>query len=181
MPAIWESVMQRLLMRAAAGVAVMVLATAAVFAEEEKVPLDKVPKEVMDAVKAKYPKGELKGAAKEIEEGKTIYEVSLIDGGKKIDASFTADGKIVGTETVIAAKDLPKAVTATLEEKYPRAEYKTVEEVVDYKDGKEEPAVYEVLLHTTDNKTFEVVLTADGKIKKMEEKKPKPKPKADKK
>jgi uncharacterized membrane protein YkoI len=168
--------MQRLLMGAAAGVAVLLLATAAGRADEEKVPLDKLPKEVLDAVKAKFPKGELKGAEKEVENGKTVYEVNLTDGTKKVEATFTADGKILSTETIIAAKDLPRAVMATLEEKYPKAEYKTVEEVVEYKDGKEEPAVYEVLLNTADKKTFEVVLSADGKIKKTEEKKAKPKP-----
>jgi uncharacterized membrane protein YkoI len=169
-----ENVMLRFARTTAVAGALVVLA-AAVRADEEKVSLDKLPKEVLAAVKAKFPKGELKGASKETEDGKTLYEVQLVDDGHKIDAEFTADGKIVNVEKEIAAKDLPKAVAEALESKYPKAEHKRVEEVVEYKDGAEQPAVYEVLLTTADGKKFEVVLAADGKIKKEEEKKPKKK------
>jgi uncharacterized membrane protein YkoI len=153
----------------AAAVALAVLA-AAVGADEEKVPLDKLPRAVLDAVKAKFPKGELKSASKEVEDGKTLYEVALKDGGHDIDATFTADGKVAGIEKVIDAKDLPRAVSAALEDKYPKATYRKVEEVTEFKDGEEKPAVYEVLLQTADNKKFEVVLTAEGKITKVEDK-----------
>src|SRR5437763_1126400 len=62
------------------------------WADEEKVPLDKLPKPVLDAVKKRFPKGELVAASKETADGKTEYEVSLKDGGKKIDATLTSDG-----------------------------------------------------------------------------------------
>jgi hypothetical protein len=152
--------------------AVVLLAVAAAVgrADEEKISLDKLPKEVLAAVKAKFPKGELKGAAKEVEDGKTLYEVMLEEKGHKIDATFTADGKIAGIEKQIEAKDLPKAVTEALKAKYAKATYKKVEEVTEYKDGAEQPAVYEVLLVTADDKRVEVVLTAEGKIKKEEAK-----------
>ena len=39
-------------------------------ADEEKVPLDKLPKAVLDAVKAKFPKAQLLGAEKETVDGK---------------------------------------------------------------------------------------------------------------
>jgi hypothetical protein len=152
----------------AAGATVLAVVAVVARADEEKISLDKLPKEVLSAVKAKFPKGELKSASKEVEDGKTLYEVALEDKGHKIDATFTADGKIVGIEKQIEAKDLPKAVSEALEAKYPKATHKKVEEVIEFKDGEEKSAVYEVLLVTTDEKTIEVVLTADGKIKKEE-------------
>ena len=139
--------------------------------DEEKVPLDKLPKAIVDAVKKKFPKAELVEASKETENGKTEYEVSIKDGGKSIDVTLTADGTITGLEKEIDAKDLPKAVIDALESKYPKATYKTVEEVIAVKKGKETLEYYEVELVTADNKTFEVEVTSNGKIKKTEEKK----------
>src|SRR5205085_11412445 len=43
--------------------------------EEEKVPLDKLPKAVTEAVKKKFPRAELVSAEKEKQDGKTVYEV----------------------------------------------------------------------------------------------------------
>jgi uncharacterized membrane protein YkoI len=151
-------------------VAVLVLAVTAGRADEEKIPLDKLPKAVVDAVKAKYPKGELKSAEKEKEDGKTVYEVALKDGEHSIEVTLTPEGTILGIEKVIAAKDLPRAVTEALEAKYPKAAHKKVEEVIEFKDGAEQAPVYEVLLVTADNKKYEVVLTAEGKITKVEDK-----------
>lgn len=139
--------------------------------DDEKVPLDKLPKAVVDAVKKKFPKAKLVEASKETENGKTEYEVSIMDGGKNIDVTLTPEGTILGLEKEIAAKDLPKAVIETLESKYPKATYKTIEEVISIKDGNETFEHYEVLVVTADKKSFEVELTKDGKIKKTEEKK----------
>ena len=44
-------------------------------ADEENIPLDKLPKAVVDAVKAKYPEAKLVAAEKESKDGKVFYEV----------------------------------------------------------------------------------------------------------
>jgi hypothetical protein len=139
--------------------------------DEEKVPLDKLPKAVIDAVKNKFPKAELVEASKESEDGKTVYEVEIKNDGKKIDVTLTVEGTILGLEKEITAKDLPKAVTETLESKYVKATIKKVEEIIKIKDGRDNLEYYEVLLVTAEKKTVEVVLSPDGKIKKTEEKK----------
>jgi len=139
--------------------------------DEEKVPLDKLPKAIVEAVKKKFPKAELVGASKEKEDGKTVYEVAIKEDGKKIDISLTDEGTILGLEKEIGAKELPKAVTETLESKYPKATYKTIEALIKIKDGQENLEEYEVLLVTAEKKTIEIVLSPDGKIKKTEEKK----------
>src|SRR5947209_14887638 len=72
-----------------------VLATfSAARADEEKVALDKLPAAVSAAAKKRFPHAELIGASKEVADGKTMYEVELKDGGRHVDASFTADGKL---------------------------------------------------------------------------------------
>ncbi len=139
-------------------------------ADEEKVPLDKVPKAVLDAVKAKFPDAKLVSAEKETEDGKTVYEIAIKNKGQSIEVTLTPDGKIVEIEKQIEAKDMPKAVTEALAAKYPKATYKMIEEVIKVKDGKEKLEYYEVLLVTAEKKKLEVSVTPDGKVTKEEDK-----------
>ena len=140
-------------------------------ADEEKIALDKLPKAVLETVKARFPKAELIEAAKETEGDKVEFEVTLKVGETKYDVMLSPDGKITLIEKVIAAKDLPKVVVAALEEKYPKAVYKIYEEMTKIADGKEFIAYYEVLIETADKKTLEVEVSPEGKILKTEEKK----------
>jgi uncharacterized membrane protein YkoI len=146
-----------------------VLVTAGIAAraddKEEKVPLDKVPKAVLKAVKAKFKGAELVSVQTEKEDGKLFYEINLKDKGHAVDVSVTPDGRIVSIERTIAAKDLPRPVAAAITSKYPKAEHKRIEEIIE--DGK---TSYEVLLVTADKKKIEVVLDGDGKIVKEEAK-----------
>jgi uncharacterized membrane protein YkoI len=160
-----------------AGVALLALTAACVRAdEEEKVPLDKLPRAVVDAVGAKFPKAKLVGAAKEKEDGKTVYEVAIKDGDSNIEVTVTPEGKITTVEKEITLKDLPRAVSDAFEAKYPKAAVKKVEEIS--KDDK--VTAYELLLVTADKKKLEVSFDPKGKLLE-EEKKDKEEKKEDKK
>jgi hypothetical protein len=139
-------------------------------ADEEKVPLDKLPKAVTEAVKKRFPKGEMTEAAKESENGKIVYEVTVKDGAAKYDVTVTTDGTITTLEKEIAVKDLPKEVTEAVEKKYPKATYKLAEAVIKVEDGKEKLSYYEVVVVTADKKTLEIEVSPDGTIKKEEKK-----------
>src|ERR1700736_6594803 len=105
------------------GVVILVAAAPAARADDEdKVDLDKLPKAVVDAVKARFPDAELKGASKETEDGKTFFEVEIVNKKVELDVELTTDGDITEIEKDIDVKDLPKAVSKALEEKYPKAE-----------------------------------------------------------
>ena len=159
---------------AVAVTALFVLTVPSVRADEEKVPLDKLPKAVLEAAKKRFPKAEVKEASKETnDDKKTVYEVTLKEDGKNIDVTLTPEGKITLIEKEIDRKDLPKAVADTFDKKYPKATYKIVEEVIKVVDGKETLEYYEALLVTADKKTFEVEVLPDGKFKGETEKKEK--------
>jgi uncharacterized membrane protein YkoI len=132
--------------------------TAPIRADEEKIDLDKLPKEVTAAVKKKFPDAKLVGAEKEVEKDKTTYEVSLKNKDQKIDVILTPEGKIIAIEAEITAKDLPKEVSAALDKKYPKAKIKVIEKIT-----KDEKTSYEILLDT-DKKTVEVVFDPKGKM-----------------
>ena len=139
-------------------------------ADEEKVPLDKVPKAVLDAVKARFPDAKLLSAEKEKEDGKTVYEIAVKNRGQNIEVTLTPEGTIVEIEKQIAAKNMPRAVAEALEAKYPKAEYKMIEEVIKVKDGKEKLEYFEVLLTTSGGKILEVGVAPNGKIVRTEDK-----------
>ena len=150
----------------------LIFVAAPIRADEEKVPLNKVPKPVLEAVKKRFPKAEVKEASKETNgDKKTVFEVTLKEDGKNIDVTLTPEGRITLIEKEIDRKDLPKAVAETFDKKYPKATYKIVEEVIKVVDGEETLEYYEALLVTTDKKTFEVEVLPDGKFKGETEKK----------
>lgn len=144
--------------------AMCVLMTVVINADEEAVPLDKVPKAVLDATKTRFPDAELVAAEKETEDNVTIFEMAIKNKGQNIDVSLTPEGKILEIEKQIAAKDLPKAVSAALAAKYPEATYKVIEEVIMVKDGKEKLEYYEAHLVTAQKKRIEVRVGSEGKI-----------------
>lgn len=132
-------------------------------ADEEKVPLDKVPAAVTKAVKDKFPKAEIKEASKEVEDGVTKFEVALMDAGRNVDMTMKEDGTVLEVEKEIAEADLPKAVADAFKTKYPKAKINMAEEV-----SKEGKSLYE--LHFKDGeKTKEAVYDPAGKLVEEED------------
>jgi uncharacterized membrane protein YkoI len=129
---------------------------------EEKVPLDKLPKPVTDALKDKFPDAKLKKAVKETQGGETIYEVSLTFKDHKYTVECTPEGAIRQIDRELEPKELPAALTRALDDKYPKAHINFIEEVT-LKDKIER---YEVTIVTADKKEIEVHLAPDGKILK---------------
>jgi uncharacterized membrane protein YkoI len=153
----------------ALGVVVCVLSGMAAGSDEPKegkVPLDEVPKAVLKAVKDKFKGAELVSAQTENEDGKIIYEIVIKDKGQNVDVSVSPEGKILSYERTLTAKDLPRPVREAIDGKYPKAEYKRIEELTE-----DDKSSYEVLIVTAQKKTIEVVLDKDGKILKEKEEK----------
>ena len=153
--------------------ALMVAATTLVCqvgAEESKVPLDKLPKAVVESIKKKFPTAELVEETEEKEDGKVEYEVTVKVAGKKIDVTVEANGKIEGYEKEIGVGELPAAVIATLDKTYPKATKKLAEAVYEVEDGKDELEFYEIQLETADKKTVEAKVKADGTLVKDKDK-----------
>lgn len=133
-------------------------------AKEEAVPLDQVPKAVLDAVQAKFAGAKLLAASKEDDDGKTIYEIELKHDGKQYDVSVSAAGRITEIERTIAVDDLPKPVVEAVRKKYPHSKVKKAEEI---SSGHEK--LYEVVITTLDKKDLELKLDANGKFIEDEE------------
>lgn len=137
---------------------------------EEKVPLDKLPKAVSDAVTKRFPKAKMVSAATELEDKVKVYEVTIKEGEVNTDVTLTVEGVILGFESSVAVADLPKPVSDAVATKYPQGKMKSAETVTKVKEGKETMEYYEVVV-TSGADTVEMQILPDGKIK-AEEKKP---------
>lgn len=157
--------MRRFTSLAAGATLALFVVAAAARGDEENVPLDKVPKPVLEAAKKRFPKAEVKGASKETENGKTVYEVTFKQDGKNIDVTLTPEGTITLIEQEVAFAALPKPVATALTKKYPGAKYQIVESVTKVAGGKETLEYYEAHLTTADKKAIEAEVFPDGKLK----------------
>jgi uncharacterized membrane protein YkoI len=131
--------------------------------DDEKIPLDKVPAKVRDAVKAKYPKAEIVSAGLGNVDGTKVYEFELKQGDRKWEAAFTPDGKFHSSEEPVASEaDLPAKVKEAFRKKYPDEKVVGIEkETTGEGDGAK--VVYEIVIEKGKDKV-EVQLDPDGKF-----------------
>ncbi len=151
------------------GVVALAAPCGAAVAEEVAVPLEQLPKAVVDVVKKQFPKAELIKAEQETEDDETEYEVTIRNDDRTIDVVVRYVVTIEALEKTISAQDLPAKATAALEQKFPKASYKKIEAVYELEDGQEELEYYEVELETADKKEVEVKVKASGKIIEADE------------
>jgi uncharacterized membrane protein YkoI len=137
-------------------------------ADEMDIPLDQVPKPVMDSAKAKFPGAEMRGAAKETEDNQTFYEISMTHQNHKMDVAFKPDGTLALVETELPEREVPAAITQAVKAKYLGAKIDLTESVQKGPAVKKEVDYYELHLTTADNKSVEVEVDPQGKILKSE-------------
>ena len=147
--------------RRTGAVAVGLLLASAAVAQDKK---DEIPKKVMDTLKAKFPKAEIQKATKEMEGDKVVYDIEFTQEKRKFEADIFEDGTIHNWEKEIAAKDVPEAVKAAVDKKYPKAAWKEIMQITEVKNGKEMLEGYEIVFETADKKEVEVTVAPDGKI-----------------
>jgi hypothetical protein len=133
-------------------------------AQEEAVPLDKIPKAVMDALLSKFPKAKIDKCHKANEENTVVYDIELKQEDRKCEADIRENGTYINYEKAIKATELPKAVTAAVEKRYPKSALKEIMEETEVKGKDEKLAAYELVLTTADKKEEEVKVSPDGKI-----------------
>lgn len=145
------------------GAFVLFLSAGAVRAQEA-VPVDKIPKAVMDALLSKFPKAKIDKCTKEKEGDDVVYDIEFKQEGRKCEADIKENGTFINYEKAIEAKDLPKVVRDAIEKKYPKATWKDVMEETEVKGKDEKISAYEVTLVTAEKKEVEVRVSPEGKI-----------------
>jgi putative PepSY-like beta-lactamase-inhibitor len=132
--------------------------------KKDKLNLDKIPKAVMDALKSKFPKAKIHKWTKAKEGDDVVYDIEFKEKGRACESDIKENGIYINYEKAIQAKDLPKAVVAGIEKRYPKATLKEIMEETEVKGKEEKLSAYEVVLVTADKKDVELRLSPDGKI-----------------
>jgi Putative beta-lactamase-inhibitor-like, PepSY-like len=132
--------------------------------DKSKLDLEKIPKVVMQALKAKFPKAEIHKWTKEKEGDDIVYDIEFTQQRQKFEADIKEDGAIHNWEKEIAARDLPAAVKKAAAEKYPKAAIKEIMQITEVKDKKETLEGYEIVLETAEKKTAEITVAPNGKV-----------------
>ena len=142
----------------------LLVTTVASAQEKDKLDLDKIPKKVMDALKARFPTPEIHKWTKETVDGNVFYDIEFRLKGRKCEADIKEDGTVINFEKEIAAKDLPEAVTKAVQKKHPNASLKEIMEITEVKGKEEKLEGYEVVLQTATKMMVELTVAPDGKI-----------------
>jgi hypothetical protein len=146
------------------------LAACAVEDKAEKLAPDKLPAKISEAIKGRFPSGEVTSAERETEDGKVVYDIELKQDGRKYEMDIQEDGTIIEIEKEVEVSKLPEAGTKAIAAKYPGSTIKEAMEVNKVEGKKETPTHYELTIETAAKKSEEVLLNLDGTIK-VEEKK----------
>lgn len=137
-------------------------ASSIAFAGEHAVKRTDVPEAVIRAVTRRYPQGEMKQFIREVEHGKTAYEVQLDLGGARTELIVAPDGTIQVEERVISFKDLPDAVQKGLgSSRFGKGKVLRVERVT--KADKADAPTYEIIVDLN-GKKHEVAFNSAGKL-----------------
>jgi hypothetical protein len=126
--------------------------------------IDKIPHEVMDGLKVKFPKAEIQKWTEEKEGNIVVYDIEFKQEGLKFEADIKEDGSIHNWEKAIEIKDLPETVKKVMETKYHKSTFKEIMEITAVQDGQDVLEAYEIVLETAEKKDIEVTLAPDGKI-----------------
>ena len=147
--------MTRTLSFTSALAALVMVSAIAAFAQETKVQIKDLPKAVQTAAQQEQMKGAtLKGFAREVEGGKTLYEVETVLNGRTRDLLFDPAGTIVEVEEEIANGAVPPAAMKAL---MARGKVTKVEAVT-----KGKSVAYESTVKTKTGNSVDVAVDAQG-------------------
>ena len=118
-----------------------------------------VPDPVTAAASKRYPNAQISRWSSEVEEGRTIYEASFVEGSSTRQIEFAEDGTLVSLGETIKVSALPSPVVVAVRVQYPKAYIEKAEKVT-----KAGTVQYEVVLQGGSEE--EVLVTAAGKLVK---------------
>jgi hypothetical protein len=108
-------------------------ASAAIAADDyQPLPLNQVPRVVRDAVMKRFPDAKPQEAHQGTDENKKPFvDVHILVKDQKVWVTCEIDGSIRTVDREIALSGVPKAVTAAIQKRYPKAAVRLVNEITE--------------------------------------------------
>jgi hypothetical protein len=126
---------------------------------EKKIALKDLPKAVQQTVQEQSKGAQIVGIGKEVENGKTSYEVEMKINGHAKDIEIDADGILVEVEEEVALTSLSPAVQLEINKSAGKGKILKLESLT--KDSQLKG--YEAMVETAGKKA-EIAMTPDGKL-----------------
>jgi len=133
------------------------LVTGLGFASEKKVKMKDLPPPVRKTVEELGKTSTIVGLAKEVEDGKTVYEAETKVNGKTRDLTIDSEGKIVTTEDEVTIDSIPAPARTAIEKAAAGGKITLVEKVTKGNEVK-----YEAAIIPKSGKKKEVSFNAEG-------------------
>ena len=127
-------------------------------AQEKKIKRSDLPAAVEKTVAAESKAATIRGFSKELEKGKTTYEVQMTVNGHTKDLEVDESGVVIEVEEQVALEALPTAARIGLQARAGKGRITKVESIT----KKDRLVAYEAQVDT-DGKKSEVQVGADGK------------------
>ena len=124
---------------------------------ETKVEFGNLPSAVQAAAKRQANGAVIVGATKEIEKGRTTYEVETTAGGKSRDLSFDKAGQLLAVEQEVALDSLPAQAVEAIKKRVAGGTIKKVESITI-----DNSVSYEATVTTKRGKNSEMAVNSDG-------------------
>jgi len=131
------------------------------FAAETPLKMSDLPPAVQKTVQEQTKGAQVKGISKEVEKGKTQYEVETLVNGKSRDLIIDRKGAVVEVEEETTMNNIPAAARAAIEKKAAGGKIKKVETIT-----KGQTVMYEAAITTKAGKKTEIQVGADGSVQK---------------
>ena len=126
------------------------------FAAEKKIQMKDLPPAVQKAVEEQTKGATVKGISKEVENGKTMFEVETTVNGKGRDLILDPAGAVVEVEEEVTLDSIPAPAKAAIEKKAVGGKITKLETLTKGKSVTYEAAIKKGM------KTSEVTVNADG-------------------
>ena len=137
---------------------VVTLGIAAGHASEKAVAMKDLPAAVQRTVQEQSKGATIRGLSKEVEDGKTVYEVQMKVNGHGKDVSMDASGVVLEVEEEVALDSIPGAARAAIKKAAGSGQITKVETVT---EGNQ--LAYEAHVRK-DGKRSEVKVSGDGRL-----------------
>lgn len=145
----------RLFVLSALGVSLLATANAA-----DKLKIENLPAAVQATVREQTKYATLVGLSKEVEKGKTMYEVETKVNGKTRDLMLDAAGKIASVEEEVDISAIPAGARQAIQKKATGGTVKRVEILTEGSS-----VAYEAAIQIK-GKNSEIIVNADGSVHK---------------
>ena len=140
------------------GILAVAVGLTSVLASEKAVTMKDLPAAVQRTVQEQSKGATIRGFSKELENGKTVYEVKTKVNGHGKDVSMDASGAVIEVEEEVALESIPAAAQAAIKKAAGSGQITKVEKV-----SAGNQTAYEAHLRK-DGKRSEVKVSGDGRL-----------------